>query len=538
MKLEFESALKRIVAEDLRGNNPVPDILGFLHLRHLFGSDFFPRLEALLREYKEKKGIPGSLLKIDVPKANFTIRPMARPITEDWLIYESIINYLSKRILNKNKKICKRSFSILNFKTLKGKRTDAWLKYDEMSRGFYKKKYGFAVTTDITGYYENINLDELRKRIIDYLIGDNDGEKMTEVLFILLKKWSDERVSGYGLPQGPPASSFLADIYLDYIDRRMEKYKGYIRYMDDIRIFCEKEIEAKISLKDLTIALRELKLNINAKKTAILSGKEIEEKLFDPYKLQLNTIETIMKSKNGKLIEEVVIPSLMNLIEIAFSSNDAFEKTHLNFALYRLGILHNSGINFDKTRVIKNIKENFVSKPHHAGLFCDFLSLFPNVGTIPKFLIFFLKSKNNIYEWQELKALQSLLRFNFKANQSDIDFFLNSAQNSNKNFAIRAFYFLLVGKHGSNRDRNLIIDSYDILPNIYTKMAVILSVQELGVPTRNDFYARIKRSEKNEDINRFVEYVKSLSRHIYFLTTERPKIETYKEFEKPFYESI
>jgi hypothetical protein len=245
-----------------------------------------------------------------------------------------------------------------------------------------------------------------------------------------------------------------------------------------------------------------------------------------------------MKSGNRKLIEEAVIPSLMNLIEIAFSSNDAFEKTHLNFALYRLGILHSSGINFDKTRVIKNIQENFVSKPHHTGLFCDFLSLFPNVRTIPKFLTPFLKSKNNIYEWQELKVLQSLLRFNFKANQSDIDFFLNSARNSNKNFAIRAFYFLLAGKHGSNRDRNLIIDSYDILPNIYTKMAVILSVQELGVPTRNDFYARIKRSENNEDINQFVEYLKSLSRPIYFLTTERPKIETYEGFEKPFYESI
>ena len=536
MNLEFERALKRIVAEELRGNNPVPDILGFLHLRHLFGSNFSSKLEALLIEYKENR-IPRSLLKIDVPKANFTIRPMARPITEDWLIYEAIIDYLSKRMLSKNKKICKRSYSILNFKTQKGKRTNAWLKFDEMSRDFYKRKYGFAVTTDITGYYENINLDELRKRIIDYLVGDKNEEKLTNVLFILLRKWSDERVSGYGLPQGPPASSFLADIFLDYVDRRMEKYKGYIRYMDDIRIFCKKKIEAKIALKGLTIALRELKLNINAKKTDILSGKEIEEKLFDPYKLQLNTIETIMKSGNRNLIEEIVTPSLMNLIDIAFS-NDAFENTHLNFALYRLGILHNSDINFDKTRVIRNIQEYFVSKPHHAGLFCNFLSLFPKERTIPKFLISFLKSENNVYEWQELKVLQSLLRFNFKANQPDIDFFLDSARDFNKHIAIRAFYFLLSGKHGSNRDRNLIIDSFDILPEIYTKMAIILSVQELGVPTRNDFYARVKRSENNEDINRFVEYVKSLSRPIYFLTTERPKIETYEEFEKPFYESI
>ncbi|PIP12017.1 MAG: hypothetical protein COX49_07950 [bacterium (Candidatus Stahlbacteria) CG23_combo_of_CG06-09_8_20_14_all_40_9] len=112
MKLDFNKALKRIVSEELRGNNPVPDILGFLHIRYLFGRDFSVQLESLLVEYKNEACIPKPLLKIDVPKANFTIRPMARPDPKDWLIYEAVIEYLSKRIL-KNKKICKRSFSIL-----------------------------------------------------------------------------------------------------------------------------------------------------------------------------------------------------------------------------------------------------------------------------------------------------------------------------------------------------------------------------------------------------------------------------------------
>ena len=239
----------------------------------------------------------------------------------------------------------------------------------------------------------------------------------------------------------------------------------------------------------------------------------------------------------GDGADRSVIPALLKLVEKAFS-NDTFEKTHLNFALYRLGILHNSSLNFDKTEVIENIRKSFVIKPHHSGLFCDFLSLFPNDEEIPKFLISFLKSKDNIYEWQELKVLQSLLRFNFKAKQEEIDFLLDSARNSNKHSATRAFYFLLAGKHGSNRDRNLIIDSYNSLSDLYTKIAIILSVQELGIPTRNDFYTRTKRSENNKEINQFVEYVKSLSNPIYFLTTQRPKIETYEQFEKPFYESM
>lgn len=175
----------------------------------------------------------------------------------------------------------------------------------------------------------------MRRRIIDYLIEDDYGIKLTEVLFTLLKKWSNERVSGYSLPQGPPNSAFLADIYLDHVDRKMEKYKGYIRYMDDIRIFCKTDIEAKVSLKDLTISLRDLKLNINAKKTDILFKKEVEERLFDPHKQLLDTLEKVIKSGNKKLIEDSAVPSLTSLIETAFSLTDPFEKRHLNFALER-----------------------------------------------------------------------------------------------------------------------------------------------------------------------------------------------------------
>jgi len=534
MKSYFDIALKRIISEELRGNNPVPDILGFLHLKHLFKPDFSTEVESLLKKYENETSTPESLLRIDVPKANFTIRPMARPSVKDWLIYEALIEYLSKEILKKNE-ICKKSFSILNFKTPDSRKTNAWLEFDDSSRKFYKDGYKYCVTADLTGYYENINLEELRKRIINYLGNDKNKEKLVKVLFTLLRKWSDERISGYGLAQGPPASSFLADIFLDYVDRQMEKYEGYFRYMDDIRIFCKREIDAKVALKELIIALRNIKLNVNAKKTAILKDKEIEEKLFDPHKSLLNMIDMIMKSGDKDLIEKMVIPPLLKLFEDTFS-DDQFEKTHLNFSLYRLSILHNSGFGFDTRNIIEIIKNNFISKPHHTGLFCDFLSMFPKDREIVKFLLSFLRSEDNIYEWQELKVLQTLLKFDVEMDRLDNDFFIRSAQDSNKHYCVRAFYFLLSGKYGNNRDRELIVDSYRRLSETYIKMAVILAVQELGSAARNDFYSWVKRHENNEDINKFIDYVKSLQKPIYYLTTERPKIETYEKYERPFYE--
>jgi len=62
MKSNFDIALKRIISEELRGNNPIPDILGFLHLKHLFKPDFSTETEILLKKYEEETFNPESLL--------------------------------------------------------------------------------------------------------------------------------------------------------------------------------------------------------------------------------------------------------------------------------------------------------------------------------------------------------------------------------------------------------------------------------------------------------------------------------------------
>jgi len=536
-KLNFNSALKNIIKQELKGSNPIPDILGFLHIKSIYGNDFNKILNEMLQNnignIDKVKRLP--LLKIDVPKPNFTIRPMARPNIIDWLFYEAIIYYFTKLIL-KNKEICKPSYSILNFLKEKGnKKENPWIKFDNKSRElYYNDGYKWAVVTDITGYYENISLTELRRRIIDFIGNDNDL-KLIDFLLKMLKNWSRERIEDYGIPQGPSASGFLGDIFLDSIDRIMEKYEGYFRYMDDIRIFCKEEIQAKLALKDLVLALRNLKLNINAKKTDILYDKQIESKLFDPKKVSLDSIEIAMETEEENTIKSIAIPGLLQLVNEAFY-NDEFEKRHIVFSLYRLGILYNSGFNFDQSTILKNIKGSFISKPHHTGIFCDFLSNFENDNSLPIFLISFLESENNIYEWQEIKILQALLRFNFMAKRNDIDFFLIKAKDANNNFVIRAFYFLLIGKYGNNRDRNLLIDIYnnEHSLNKYAKRAIILSVQELGKASRNDFYSNVHKTEE-EEIILFIQYIKSLRNPIYYLAINKKIIESYKTLETEYY---
>jgi hypothetical protein len=269
MAFDYKQAIKRIRTEELKGNNPIPDILSFFHLKPLYEEKLFEVLDILFNDCESAQKNPDVLLRIDVPKSNFTIRPMSRPENKDWFLYEAIVDHIAAQILNNSEHICKRSFSFLNLAQTGGK--DNWLRFDDKCRELYTSGYKYAVAADLTGYYENISLSELRKRIFNHLDATDENNKVVNVIFMLLNKWSDDRVSGYGLPQGPPASSFLADIYLDYVDSQMEKYENYYRYMDDIRIFCKTEIEAEKALKDLIIALRWIKLNINAKKTRILS---------------------------------------------------------------------------------------------------------------------------------------------------------------------------------------------------------------------------------------------------------------------------
>ena len=530
MDFNYKQAIKKIRREELKGNNHIPDILSFLHLKPLYEGNLFEILNQIFSDYESDRKNPDPLLRIDVPKPNFTIRPMSRPETKDWILFEAIVEYIAKRILENNEEhICERSYSFLNFRQT-NKETNNWIKFDDKCRELYTSGYKFAVAADLTAYYENISLSELRRRIFNYLNdADNEDNKVVGFLFKLLNKWSDERVSGYGLPQGPPASAFLADIYLDYVDSQMEKYENYYRYMDDIRIFCKTEVEAKKALKDLIIALRWIKLNINAKKTKILSGKDIELNLFDPLKSSLNLIESILKGRNMEQIK-AVIPPLIKIFESSFL-DDSFEKSHLNFSLYRLGVLQASGIELDNSKIISLIKENFITKPHHTGLFCFFLTLFPTREDVFNFLISFLGFEHNIYEWQEIKILQSLLRFNAKPSSQQIKFFIESAKDSNKHYAARAFYFLLVGKHGNNRDREPIVDCYYSTSNPYIKNSIILAVQELGQPSRNDFYSRIKRNETDNELVKFLDYVKSLKHPLYYLDIGKPKLEGLAEGE-------
>lgn len=519
MVLNLKKSLESILKDDKRGDNPIPDPLRF--------SYFTIQKNELLKEINEKlereKYVVQPLLTIDVPKANFTIRPMGRPEIQDWIVYQALVDYLVPKIISK---ISKRSFSILNFKNQR-RRIFAWQKFDAKSRLMYEKGYKYVVSTDISSYFENIDLDELRNKIINHIDGrDAEAKKIIDFLYEkFLVPWSSGRIKNFGLPQGPTASTFLGDIYLDNVDREMEEEQGYFRYMDDIRIFCKTEMGAKVALVNLIKALRKYKLNINAKKTRILRGTEIEKNLFDPKKLILDSVQSAFDSKDSKQIKAIT-PILIDILRGGFSGKNPFDKRYINFAIFRLAILKASGLDFDEKTVIDLVEKNFINKPQHADDFCSFLASFSGRKNILEFFIKFLFSKENIYEWQELHVLRALLELRLQINSALLRKFKDRFEDRNKHWAVRSLYGLLIGKYGKNTDRELLSDEFEHAEVGELRKNIILAVQELGSASRSSFY---QKAQRKITPNTFTKYVKNLHQPMYFRPYDRVRIETFEQ---------
>ncbi len=174
-------------------------------------------------------------------------------------------------------------------------------------------------------------------------------------------------------------------------------------------------------------------------------------------------------------------------------------------------------------------------KPHHTGIFCDFISNFNRRIDIFNKILDFIKSADSIYDWQTMKLLQCLLRFDIDSKLIDNNYFVQMTENKNNHTLVRCYYLLLSGKYGNNRDRDLLLELYNEREDDYFKISLILAVQELGEASRNTFYNRIKND--SELIANFISYVRSLKKPLYYLNIEKPKIDTYKEYEPDSYGS-
>lgn len=176
---------------------------------------------------------------------------------------------------------------------------EKWTKFaDSVNNEVEDRSVSYKLETDITGFFDCIPHSKLLQLIFKKYSID---KKVVNLLNTCLNRWSgtaDSTTPGVGIPQGPQASFFLANLYLTEIDSILvNKGLSYYRYMDDIRIYSSSKDELLEVLVLIDKYLKSNGLSINSKKTLIevLSEDRDEEKIDVKDILEYLNISTVLK---------------------------------------------------------------------------------------------------------------------------------------------------------------------------------------------------------------------------------------------------
>lgn len=170
-----------------------------------------------------------------------------------------------------------------------------------------KRNYGAAsyiLKIDIAKFFYSIDREVLKSIIRR----DIKCKRLLELIEIIID--SAQTISKKGLPLGNTISQLLANVYMNELDhycKRSLQTKHYVRYADDIVIFCESKEQANDYLYFIEKYLKnKLKLKVNEHKTKVFPISQGVNaygfKIHATHRLIRTDTKTRMKQKTKKLI--------------------------------------------------------------------------------------------------------------------------------------------------------------------------------------------------------------------------------------------
>lgn len=335
----------------------------------------------LERNHGEYKSGPKAIY--DVPKRALGLRYTLELDFYDRFLYQAICTYLIPYFdpLLSNRVFSHRYNKYGKEKYLFKHRIELWNTFENISHLALVDDKTLLVT-DLLNYFEQISIDAIENAFVKMIseIKATGSEKnnirsAVSTMRVLLEKWCySER---HGLPQNRDASSFIANVVLDAVDKSMtDKGYDYFRYVDDIRIICSDEYEAKRALNDLISEIRKLGLNINSKKTVILDKNSEDILEFFPSSDDTMTlIDTMWRSKSRKVIARS-IPILFKFLQKQIDEGET-QSRPFRYCINRFKTLISSNL-FDSKSILAceiadTLIQEFGKQPVSADQFCKLL---------------------------------------------------------------------------------------------------------------------------------------------------------------------
>jgi hypothetical protein len=305
-------------------------------------------------------------IRIYIPKSSGLLRPITLLALEDQIVLQAIANRLAVHIRARRRKVeLKQVFSnCLEHPINSIFFLQDWRKSYQAFQGQLKSHLDSGNTWiahfDLAAFYETISHRAMRS-----IIAPRGGDQET---WSRINKWLCVWSAGktgvqveHGIPQGPIASDFLAEVFMLPIDEEMKR-EGikYIRYVDDISVLAKTEKEVRRAAITLELACRKWSLIPQSSKFIIRQAKSLED--------ALGTLPSIVESARGGEDEPELEPSdAVRIMGKALKGRPlkVVDKTRLRYVLYRA-----SPIN----KLLRWCLDLLPRHPEHIDAFMAYLS--------------------------------------------------------------------------------------------------------------------------------------------------------------------
>ena len=239
--------------------------------------DLNRNLGVISRRLRTRRYRPRPVRHIPTTKGGGLTRPVVTLSLDDAIVSQAIIYKLAPYL---DKRLISGVFSMRATgkakKPFRGWYRD-WPKYQKKLQGMLDDSW--LVISDITGYFDNIDLRILKEQLLRLEHVDSD---IVDLVLFVLESWMFRQLYGMPIGRGIPQADLdfpqaLSNFFLYEHDRRMDKFTDgkYIRWVDDMNIVVGSELEGKRVIRELEESLKFQFLTPNSSKTRILGPEEI-----------------------------------------------------------------------------------------------------------------------------------------------------------------------------------------------------------------------------------------------------------------------